>query len=147
VTTKISKAFHVSDVLTITTGRLVSRNGVSGLYKILNFLTGDNLFTHQLPRALDEVSVVLKPRFPELLPLHPRLAALIEGLSTRLKGVVDQEDAKMECEVWVEEVRREFKLPEYISFEHGEAKEHHRDIDALQELHDMQAQAKRKDPT
>jgi hypothetical protein len=27
-------------------------NGIGGVYRVLNFMTGDDLFTHQLPRAL-----------------------------------------------------------------------------------------------
>jgi hypothetical protein len=34
---------------------------------VLNFMTGDNLFTHQLPRAMDECA-------PEVLRQHPDLA-------------------------------------------------------------------------
>lgn len=40
-----------------TTGEIISAGlgklacDIEGMYKIMNFLTGDNLFTHQLPRA------------------------------------------------------------------------------------------------
>lgn len=37
------KAFHIGDVLTVTTGRLVSPRHMYGVYEILNFLTGDRL--------------------------------------------------------------------------------------------------------
>lgn len=60
-------SFHLGDVLTITTGALVSPRHVDGIYDILNFMTGDNLFTHQLPRAMDECQ-------PHLLAQHPDLA-------------------------------------------------------------------------
>jgi hypothetical protein len=42
---------------------------MDGIYDILNWMTGDNLFTHQLPRAMDEC------RGP-LLAQHPDLAAV-----------------------------------------------------------------------
>jgi hypothetical protein len=58
--------FHLGDVLTITTGRLVSPDHIGGVYNILDFMTGDNLFTHQLPRASDECR-------PALLAQHPQL--------------------------------------------------------------------------
>jgi len=32
--------FHISDVLSITTGRLVSSRKMEGIYKILNHMTG-----------------------------------------------------------------------------------------------------------
>ncbi len=60
----------LGDVLSITTGCLVSRDGMEGVYRILNHMTGDDLFTHQLPRASDEC------RGP-LLDQHPHLADIV----------------------------------------------------------------------
>lgn len=65
-----TRIFHLGDILTITTGRLVSPRHVDGIYDILNFMTGDNLFTHQLPRAMDECQ-------GPLLAQHPDLAAIV----------------------------------------------------------------------
>lgn len=62
-----TKKFHIGDVLSITTGKLVSPRHMDGIYDILNFMTGDNLFTHQLPRASEECK-------PEILMRHPELA-------------------------------------------------------------------------
>src|SRR5688572_11411688 len=63
------KAFHISDVLSAYSGYLVSTRHMTGVYEVLNFLTGDNLFTHQLPRAMDECQ-------PHLLKQHPVLAEI-----------------------------------------------------------------------
>ena len=61
-----TKKFHLGDILSVTMGRLVSPRHMDGIYDILNFMTGDNLFTHQLPTA----SRVCKP---DLLRQHPQL--------------------------------------------------------------------------
>jgi len=58
--------FHIGDILTITTGRLVSPRHVDGIYDICNFMTGDNLYTHQLPRAMGECAPSLREQFPDL---------------------------------------------------------------------------------
>ena len=58
--------FHLGDILSITTGRLVSPRHIDGVYDILNFMTGDNLFTHQLPRASRDCKPELKRQFPQL---------------------------------------------------------------------------------
>ena len=50
-----AKAFHLGDILSITHGRLVSPTHMDGVYSILNHLTQDNLYTHQLSRACEEV--------------------------------------------------------------------------------------------
>ncbi len=54
-----SRAFDIGDVLSVTTGVLVSERGMEAVYDILNFLTGDNLLTHQLGRAADEMRSVI----------------------------------------------------------------------------------------
>lgn len=80
-----SKQFHISDVLSITTGRLVSTRHMDGVYDILNFMTGDNLFTHQLPRASDECKPYLLAQFPQLdtPEMQFALGELIEMLNTQ----------------------------------------------------------------
>lgn len=65
-----SKQFHLGDVLSVTTGRLLSPRLMDGIYDILNFMTDDNLFTHQLPRARQECA-------PILLQQHPQLANIV----------------------------------------------------------------------
>ena len=64
-----TRTFHLGDVLSITTGALVSPRHMDGIYDILNWMTGDSLFTHQLPRAADECQA-------PLLAQHPDLAAV-----------------------------------------------------------------------
>lgn len=61
-----AKKFHLGDVLSITTSRLVSPRHIDGVYDIFGFMTGELLFTHQLSRASD----VCKPA---LLEQHPQL--------------------------------------------------------------------------
>jgi hypothetical protein len=63
----MTRTFHLGDVLSVTTERLVSPRHIEGIYDILNYMTGDNLFTHQLPRANRECA-------PSLLAQHPQLA-------------------------------------------------------------------------
>lgn len=80
-----ARQFHLGDVLSISDGRLVSPRHMDGIYEILNFMTGDNLFTHQLPRAMRECQ-------PVLLAQHPQLAELVDA------------DAKLDAEsvpVWL----------------------------------------------
>ena len=61
-----TKKFHLSDILSIITGRLVSTRHVEGIYDILDFMTGDSLFTHQLPRVSDECKPYLFDAMPWL---------------------------------------------------------------------------------
>ena len=65
-----TKTFHLGDILSVTTSRLVSPRHIDGVYDILNWMTGDNLMTHQLPRACGECE-------GPLLTQHPDLAAIV----------------------------------------------------------------------
>jgi hypothetical protein len=61
-----TRHFHLGDILSITHGRLVSPRHMDGIYDILGFMTRDDLYTHQLPRAMKECK-------PWLLRQHPQL--------------------------------------------------------------------------
>jgi len=82
-----TRDFHLGDILSITTGLLVSPRHIKGVYDILNWMTGDNLFTHQLPRAGAECQ-------GPLLEQHPDLAAV---------QVPDEFDDKEHVERWLAE--------------------------------------------
>ncbi len=66
-----TRKFDLGDILSITTGRLVSTRHMDGVYDILNYMTGDSLFTHQLPRAI-------RAARPVILQQHPQLAEIEE---------------------------------------------------------------------
>ncbi len=63
---KTMKSFHLGDILTVTTGYLVAPRGVEAYYDILNYMTGDVVFTHQVPRVMDECKPFLLSQFPQL---------------------------------------------------------------------------------
>lgn len=60
------KLFHLGDILSVTTDILVSPRRMEGVYDILNYMTGDNIYTHQIPRIMQECK-------PYLLEQHPKL--------------------------------------------------------------------------
>lgn len=62
-----TKTFHIGDLVSVTTGRLVSPNHIGGVYEVVDFVTGQPHMTHQLPRACREVT-------PWLVERHPWLA-------------------------------------------------------------------------
>jgi hypothetical protein len=60
------KTFPLGAVLTVYGHKMVA-DDIGHVYELLNYMTRDNLFTHQLPRAA-------KMCRPELLKQHPFLA-------------------------------------------------------------------------
>ncbi len=61
-----TKKFHLGDILSITTSKLVSPRCMDGVRDILNFMTGDSLLQHQFKRASDECEPFLLEQFPQL---------------------------------------------------------------------------------
>jgi hypothetical protein len=61
-----TKAFHVGDILSVTTGVLVSPRHIAGVYEILGWMTGESLMSHQLPRVSRECEPFLRETFPDL---------------------------------------------------------------------------------
>lgn len=104
-----------ADLVTVTSGTLLCPDGMDGLYRVLNGLTGDSLFTHQLPAAAETMA-------PVLLEQHPWLSSVVvpEGMS------VD------EVHAWVEWGSLEYG----VEFEVTPAPERWGSHDPLQELVD-----------
>lgn len=85
----LTKEFHLGDVLSVTTSRLVSPRHMDGVYAVLNFMTGDNLFTHALPRARDEMAPVIFDQHPQLMVVDT------SGVTTEnWRGWLDEQVAK-----------------------------------------------------
>jgi hypothetical protein len=62
----MTKKFHIGDVLSVTTGRLVSFRHISGVYDIMNYVLQDSLTTIGIAAMADTVSDELKQQFPQL---------------------------------------------------------------------------------
>jgi len=83
--------FPLSDILSVTTGRLLSRDGIDGVYRILSHLTGDQIMIEpQIPRALDACQPQVLAQHPQLLGVTPRTNAEIEHIGTWL----DEQEAR-----------------------------------------------------
>lgn len=61
-----TKEFTLGDLFTVTSGKLVGPGGIDGLYETLSFLTGDQIYTHQLTAAGDAVTEPLLQQLPFL---------------------------------------------------------------------------------
>ena len=59
------RTFHLGDILSLSTGRLVSLRHLDGVYDLLNFLKGEELST-QSPMVMDGVRPHLLRQFPWL---------------------------------------------------------------------------------
>lgn len=62
----ITKDFHIGDILSVTSGRLVSPRHVDGIYDLLSWMADEPVWTHQLPRVAEECAPSLRRQFPDL---------------------------------------------------------------------------------
>src|SRR3990167_6769223 len=65
-----SRRFHIGDVLSITTGRLVSPRGIEGIYDILGYMTDDSPYTTQLGRFAEECLPYLEKQLGQTIRLY-----------------------------------------------------------------------------
>jgi hypothetical protein len=142
------KVFHIGDILSVTTERLVSERHMAGVYDVLNFLTGDSLYTHQLPRANEEVADWVRAQYPQLFPEDPTMSRLLMDLTKTIdvlrKGHDEHEkrDPKfkqacaLRCVQWVSLVRNMYGLPEMLPL-HAMGDGMHLHVDPLEELEAM----------
>lgn len=80
-----TKRFHLRVLLTVTTGRLLTKsdqpndNGIGDMYDLLGWMTNDTPFTHQLGRFADECKPWLLRWFPKLAELDADVDAMCEA--------------------------------------------------------------------
>lgn len=110
-----TKAFPTGAVLSMLTGKLVSENHMEGLYEVANFMTGENVFTHQMPRIFREAS-------PVILAFHPHLRDAVEEAEQ-----VNQDNWREWLDTWKARYGDEITVPVMTRKEH-------RRIDALTEF-------------
>ena len=68
----MKKTFTTAQILNVTTGLLITK--MDDIYEILNFLTQDELYTHQIPRALTICTPSLREQLPEFYSTKMMLA-------------------------------------------------------------------------
>lgn len=108
-----TKEFATADVLSTITGRLIGNIG--GVYEVLNWMTGESVFTHQLPRVGREAT-------PVIIAAHPQLQQAVDEAEQ-----VSQENWKQWRQTWEDRYGPTISVPKFTAATH----EH---IDPMSEL-------------
>jgi hypothetical protein len=61
-----TRSFHLGDILSVTTHRLVSPRRMEGVYDILGWMTGEHPYDGQIPRLIGECAGTLLAQHPDL---------------------------------------------------------------------------------
>lgn len=94
-----TRKFATRTILSVTTGRLLTKsegprdNGISDMYRLMGWMTGDEPFTHQLGRFAKECKPHLLAWFPELAKAESQLKLLDELRETN--------DVEFAIEAWL----------------------------------------------
>lgn len=118
-----TKRFHVRTILTVTTGRLLTKsheprnNGIGDLYELLDWMTNDSAYTHQLGRFSAECKPWLLRWFPELAALGTDLA--LAEFDSAMPSERDQIDAYIDA--WVTSfpgIKQEYDVEKITADDH-----------------------------
>lgn len=116
-----TKAFPTAVVLSTITGRLLC--DIGSIYEVLNWMTGESVFTHQIPRISREAE-------PVILAAHPHLhEAVREAMLVNTENWQDWRDR------WIERYGAEIAVPKMSAAEH-------KAIDPITEMQTMAPNAK-----
>lgn len=99
-----TKEFASCDVLSVVTGRLVGKMG--GVYEVLNWMAGESLFTHQIPRASREAQ-------PVLVAAHPALRQAIDEAEQ-----VNSENWSEWLQTWQDRYGPVLAVPKFAAADH-----------------------------
>lgn len=111
-----TKLFTTDKVMSVVTDVLVC--DVGGVYEVLNWMSGESLFTHQLPRVGREA-------VPVILAAHPRLQSAIDEAEQ-----VNADNWQLWLNRWIDRFGPEIAIPKMSIGQHeridpvSEAAEH-----------------------
>jgi hypothetical protein len=102
-----TRAFPLADVLSVTTDTLLSDRHVDGLYLLLGYMTGQDVYTHELGIAADACAPALIAQYPWLADLQPGPGHSKAYLKVWLKRAEDEHGATLDVTPLADWVRRD----------------------------------------
>jgi len=92
--------FDLATILSVVDGHLFTE--IDNIYKILDYMTGESNFTHQLPRLSKECALVILERYPQLVEFKTN-----EGRIENWKEVLNNAIKKFGNEFEIEPLKNE----------------------------------------
>lgn len=108
-----TKEFPTVDVLSTVTGVLIG--AIGGVYEVLNWMTGEGVFTHQIPRISREAT-------PVVIAAHPALQQAVDEAKQ-----VNRENWQAWRDTWLDRYGPTLAVPKFTAAAHER-------IDPLSEL-------------
>jgi len=104
--------FHISDILSVTTGRCVSRDHLPGILNILSYMTGDDIQLNQRTQALPVCGKFLSEQHPQLAWFNPVVFREVTILEYGINKY--PQDAKYQALGMVSKIQTHHGLPDTL---------------------------------
>lgn len=101
-----TKAFPTADVLSAVTGIVLTERCLDPVYEVLGWMTGEKLFTHQLPRVGREAK-------PVVAKLHPALKQAYEEAEQ-----VNGDNWRQWVDTWIDRYGPMMTVPKMTAADH-----------------------------
>lgn len=103
---RVTKTFPTGAVLSAATGMMLSESGMGGIYEILSWMSGEKVYTHQIPRIRKEAEKVI-------LDIHPHLVE-----AQQEAALVTPENVQIWLRTWKDRYGEEIAVPKMNIAEH-----------------------------
>ena len=94
-----SKMFHIGDILSVTTGRVLSERNINGVCDLLNFMTGQNLCTYEILQVSPICRIYLSEQFPHFA--KKEMVGPLAELDHEMRSKTDNDDAMRILKGWL----------------------------------------------
>lgn len=88
----MEKEFDTLAVLSVTSGRLLTKrvgksdNGISKIYELLGWMSGESVWTHEIPQYMNKFSPQIIQQHPYFAELTPYIVSMCEqGVAEKLQ--------------------------------------------------------------
>ena len=110
----MTKLFHLSDILSVTTRRCVSCRHMKGVHPFLDFMFSAKMFDAELPNAAEQCTPWLQTQFPQLMADSPGMPERIAAMDSQIRNDPSPEGRAQACRNFVESVRAAHDLDEML---------------------------------
>ena len=114
---KETKIFSIEPILTVVTGKLLCEHNM--LYEILSHITGDNIYTHEIPVAANFCNIWILANYPNLrIAIDTENMKLLESLISDAKKAKNRKESLVfAINTWFNKLKTDYGLQETYEIE------------------------------
>jgi hypothetical protein len=102
----MKQQFHAGEIITVITGRCVAPDGLPGIKKLLDFMTGDKIQSTEITRVMKVCAPHLKKQFPQFNT--PEFEIEITELIEMLKSESGKAEPELLIRGWLGQIGEKY---------------------------------------